>query len=181
MKILAFGASNSLNSINKMLAMYATTFFDGSDIEILDLNDFEMTLFSVDKENMSGHPEEAHRFHTAISHADLLIISMAEHNGSYTVAFKNILDWASRINGKVFQDKPMLLLSTSTGARGAKSVLEAAKTRFPFHAANIIDTFSLPEFNKNFSASDGITNPDLKEAFLTVIQKTKSQFSNTGF
>lgn len=179
MKILAFGASNSLHSINKKLATYAATFFENAEVNIIDLNDFEMPLFSIDKENKSGHPTEANNFLTAIGHADLLIVSMAEHNGSYTVAFKNILDWASRINGKVFQNKPMLLLSTSTGARGGKSVMEAAKTRFPFHAANIIDTFSLPEFNKNFSVTDGITDPDLKEAFLSVIQKTKSQFTIT--
>ncbi len=178
MKILAFGASNSQSSINKKLASYATSFFENAEVRLIDLNDFEMPLFSVDKENISGHLMEAHDFLEAIGHADLLILSMAEHNGSYTVAFKNLLDWASRINGKVFQDKPMLLLSTSTGARGAKSVLESAKTRFPFHAANIIDTFSLPEFNKNFSAKDGITSTELKEVFLSVIQKTKSQFSN---
>jgi len=178
MKILAFGASNSQSSINKKLASYATSFFENAEVRLIDLNDFEMPLFSVDKENISGHLMEAHDFLEAIGHADLLILSMAEHNGSYTVAFKNLLDWASRINGKVFQDKTMLLLSTSTGARGAKSVLESAKTRFPFHAANIIDTFSLPEFNKNFSAKDGITSTELKEVFLSVIQKTKSQFSN---
>lgn len=177
MKILAFGASSSSSSINKKLATYATTFFIGDEIEILDLNDFEMPLFSVDKENKSDYPQEAHDFLAAIGNADLLIISMAEHNGSYTVAFKNILDWASRINGKVFQDKPMLLFSTSNGARGAKSVLESAKTRFPFHAANIIDTFSFPEFNKNYTDLDGITSPELKEAFLNVIQKGKLHLS----
>jgi chromate reductase, NAD(P)H dehydrogenase (quinone) len=177
MKILALGASSSKNSINKKLATYATTFFENAEINIIDLNDFEMPLFSVDKENMLGQPKEAHDFMIAVGNADLLILSMAEHNGSYTVAFKNVLDWASRINGKVFQDKPMLLLSTSTGARGAKSVLDAAKNRFPFHAAHIIDTFSLPEFHKNFSESDGITAPELKETFFEVIQKVKTYMS----
>jgi len=174
MKILAFGASNSKNSINKKLAAYATTFFESAEISIIDLNDFEMPLFSVDKEIVLGQPKEAHDFLAAVGSADLLILSMAEHNGSYTVAFKNVLDWASRINGKVFQDKPMLLLSTSTGGRGAKSVLEAAKTRFPFHAARIIETFSLPEFNKNFSVSDGIITTELKETFLEAVQKVKT-------
>ena len=158
MKILALGASNSKNSINKKLAAYATTFFENAEINIIDLNDFEMPLFSVDKENISGYPKEAHDFLSAVGNADLL-------------------DWASRINGKVFQEKPMLLLSTSTGARGGKSVLEAAKTRFPFHAARIIDTFSLPEFNKNFSESDGIITPELKQTFFDVIQKVKTFIS----
>ena len=41
MKILAFAASSSKNSINKKLVTFATTFFTNEDIEILDLNDFE--------------------------------------------------------------------------------------------------------------------------------------------
>ncbi len=173
MKIIAFGASNSKNSINKKLATYATTYFNSADVVILDLNDFEMPVFSVDKEKDNGFPKEAERFLEVIGTADLLILSMAEHNGSYTAAFKNILDWTSRINGKIFQNKPMLLMATSPGARGGQSVLEAAKIRFPFHAANILATFSLPEFEKNFSETDGILNEELKALFLTSINEVK--------
>jgi chromate reductase len=179
MKILAFGASNSKNSINKKLAIYATTFFDDAEVNILDLNDFEMPLFSVDLESTAGKPNAAYKFLDAISQSDLLIISMAEHNGSYTVAFKNILDWSSRINGKVFQDKPMILLSTSTGARGARSVLESAKIRFPFHAANILASFSLPEFGKNFSEQNGMVSADLKNSFISELQAVKLHFTTS--
>lgn len=59
MKILAFGGSSSRHSINKQFATYATTFFEGSDIQIIDLNDFEMPIFSVDKEAENGHPDAA--------------------------------------------------------------------------------------------------------------------------
>ena len=44
MNIVAFGGSSSKNSINKHLATYATTFFEGADIQILDLNDYEMPI-----------------------------------------------------------------------------------------------------------------------------------------
>jgi hypothetical protein len=43
---------------------------------------------------------------------------MAENNGNYS-AFKNT-DWCSRISGKFFQEKPMLLMSTSDGKRSSK-------------------------------------------------------------
>lgn len=178
MKILAFGASSSKNSINKKFATYATTFFENADIEILNLSQFEMPVFSVDKEKDNGFPPAAYQFLEKISKTDLLIISMAEHNGSYTTAFKNILDWSSRINGKIFHNKPMLLMSTSPGQRGAKSVLESAKARFPFHAANILSVFSLPQFELNFSEDKGITDPELKEMFLEsidIVKKTLNQ------
>jgi chromate reductase len=42
------------------------------------------------------------------------------------VAYKNLFDWASRKKREVYQDKPIIMLSTSPGAGGAKSVLSAA-------------------------------------------------------
>lgn len=169
MKIVAFGASNSKNSINKKLAIYATTYFKNAEIQILDLNDFEMPIFSIDKEIANGHPALAIQFVEHLREADLIIISFAEHNGSYSTAFKNIFDWTSRVNGKVFQDKKLLLMATSPGPRGGTSVLEAAKTRLPFHGANIVGTFSLPEFGKNFSEEEGITHSDYKSDLQEII------------
>lgn len=175
MKILAFGGSSSRHSINKQFATYATTFFEGSDIQIIDLNDFEMPIFSVDKEAENGHPDAAKKFVQLIGDADFLIVSLAEHNGSYSAAFKNILDWSSRILGKTFQGKPMLLMATSTGARGGRFVLDAAITRFPIHDAKLLGTYSLPEFNKTFSSTDGIINEELLAAFKDVIEEVKKK------
>lgn len=173
MKIIAFGGSTSAQSINKKLATYVSSLFSGNDVEILDLNDFEVPLFSVDIEAKQGHPTAAKEFVEKIGSADLLIISLAEHNGSYTAAFKNLFDWCSRIESNTFQNKPMFLMATSPGARGGKGVLEAANTRFPFHAGNIVTTFSLPEFYKNFNEDDGITNPELKEELFNKISQIK--------
>jgi chromate reductase, NAD(P)H dehydrogenase (quinone) len=177
MNILAFGGSNSKHSINKQLATYASTLFDGADVQILDLNDYEMPIFSVDKEDTENYPTKAVDFVKKIGAADLLIISLSEHNGSYSSSFKNIFDWASRIESKTFQDKPVILMAASPGPRGGISVLEAAKIRFPFHGAKILGTFSLPEFGKNFDAELGITNPDLMEKFQTLIESAKTEMS----
>lgn len=161
-KIIAFGASSSKNSINKQLATYAANLFENSKFEVLDLNDFELPVYSTDKEKETGIPQLANDFYTKLGSADLIIISFAEHNGSYSAAFKNIFDWTSRINSKIFQEKPMLLLATSPGPRGASTVLEIAKNRFPFQGGIVKGSFSLPSFNDNFNAENGITNEDLK-------------------
>lgn len=159
-KIIAFGASSSKNSINKQLAFYAANLFSNTTVELLDLNDYEMPIFSVDKEKENGIHPLAQDFYTKIGSADLIVLSLAEHNGAYAAAFKNILDWASRINNKTFQEKPMLLLATSPGARGGSSVLEIATKRFPFQGAQVKGSFSLPSFNENFQ--DGkIVNQEL--------------------
>lgn len=169
-KIIAFGASSSKESINKQLATYAAGQFENAEVEVLDLNDYEMPIFSTDKEAASGIPDLATDFYAKLGAADLLVISFAEHNGSYSTAFKNIFDWTSRIHMKTFQDKKTLILATSPGPRGGSSVLEIAKNRFPFQGAVVKGSFSLPNFNDNFNATNGIINTDLKNQLLEIIK-----------
>ena len=171
-KIIAFGGSSSSTSINKQFATYAANLFENVAVEILDLNYFEMPLFSVDKEKM-GIPKEAYDFYTKIGEADLLVISFAEHNGNFSSAFKNLLDWTSRINAKTFQNKPALLLATSPGARGGSSVLEIATKRFPFQGGIVINSFSLPSFYENFDAINGIIQPEYKNQLIEIIKNIK--------
>ena len=168
-KIIAFGGSSSKNSINKQLVTYAANLFQNVEVEILDLNDYEMPVFSVDKEKENGIHNLAHDFFAKIGTADFIVLSLAEHNGAYSSAFKNTLDWASRINAKTFQQKPMLLLATSPGARGGSSVLDIATKRFPFQGAEVKGSFSLPAFYENFDVVNGIINPELKNQLLEIV------------
>ena len=94
-KILAFGASNSKNSINSKLATYTVNKIAPDESIIIDLNDFEMPIYSEDREKIGGIPEKALKFKKLISECDGIVISLAEHNGAYTAAFKNIFDWIS--------------------------------------------------------------------------------------
>ena len=164
-KIVAFGASSSINSINKTLARYTLSQVNNSIHVILDLNDFEMPIYSIDYENEKGIPEKAFEFKEIIKSADGIIISFAEHNSVYTAAFKNIFDWISRIEKIVWYNKPMLLLSTSDGSRGAKTVLEIAYKRISRGNPHSIPTFSLPNFDDNFEINKGITNSKLNKEF----------------
>ena len=169
-KIIAFGASSSKHSINKQLANYAAHQFENVVVELLDLNEYEMPIFSVDKQKENGIPQLAHDFFAKLGSADLILISFAEHNGAYSSAFKNILDWASRIDSNTFQGKPMFLLATSPGPRGGSTVLEIAKNRFPFQGGTVLNSFSLPNFNDNFDKEKGITNIELKNQLNGIIK-----------
>ena len=97
------------------------------------------------------------------------MISLAEHNGSYTAAFKNIYDWISVIEADVWCSKPILLLSTSNGIRGGKTVLETAYNRFSRDYKYEIPYFSLPSFNKNFDINEGILDVRLNQDFQAII------------
>lgn len=170
MKIIAFGASPSKNSINKKLATYAADLFENAEVEVLDLNDFQMPLFSIDVEKEIGKHALAQAFLDKIATATILVVSLAENNGNYSAAFKNVFDWCTRIRKDVFQDKPMLLMATSTGAKGGASVLGIAKNAFPFYGGNVKATFSLPSFDTNFDIEKGgISNIELRKELQKLI------------
>ncbi len=170
-KILTIGASSSKKSINRQFAKFAAAQLNEVEINLIDLNDFEMSIFSVDRESENGIPERAKKFKELVNASDGIVISFAEHNGSYSTAFKNILDWSSRLERKLWNDLPMLLLATSPGGRGASSVLNLAKNYFPFIGANVISSFSLPKFYDNFSEEEGIKDAELKAEFETQLAK----------
>lgn len=160
MKVLAFGTSNSRNSINQKLARYAATQIDNADVTLLDIHDLEMPIFSEEREKESGIPVFAHDFYQAIGEVDAIVISFAEYNGSYTSAYKNLFDWASRIDMKVYQNKPMIMLAASPGAGGAQSVLAAAQGSAPFFAADVKGALSLPNFFDNFDVEAGVVTDE---------------------
>ncbi|MFK7772378.1 MAG: NADPH-dependent FMN reductase [Saprospiraceae bacterium] len=164
-KIVAFGASNSKNSINKKLATFAANQVEDAAVTILDLNDFEMPIYGIDKENESGFPALAEEFKTHLKNSDGIVISFAEHNGAYSAAFKNIMDWLSRMEGSTWEDKPMFLLATSPGGRGGQTVLDIAFNKFQRMNKNKITHFSLPSFFQNFSEETGITDEELLKSF----------------
>lgn len=171
MKIVAFGGSNSTQSINKHLATYASSLFENADVEVLDLNDFAMPVFSVDLEKEVGQHKVAQAFLNKLKEADILVVSMAENNGNYSVAFKNVFDWSSRIEKDVFQHKPMLLLATSPGGRGGASVLGIAQNLFPRYGAEIKGSFSLPAFGSNFDLQENkISNVELDNELKNIIK-----------
>jgi chromate reductase len=170
--VLAFAASNSKQSINKTLATYAAGLIKQGNVEVVDINDFEMPIYSIDREDELGTPLLALAFHRKIADADALIISFAEHNGSYTAAYKNLFDWISRIDIKVFQGKSVVYLATSPGPGGAATVLDCAVTSAPHFGADLKGSISVPSFFDNFDVEGGeITNPEIKEKILEAIQQ----------
>ncbi len=175
MNIVAFAASSSTKSINKKLVTYATGLLENVSVEILDLNDYELPLFSQDREEELGQPRLAKDFLTKLNEADALIISFAEHNGSYSAAYKNLFDWCSRIQQKVYQDKSVVLFATSPGKGGASNVLAQATNSMPFFGAEVKGTFSLPSFYDNFDVeSNKIKSAELGAALLEVVSKIRS-------
>lgn len=176
MKILAFAATNHQNSINKQLVTHATEvlktdFVKEAEVEIIDLNDYEMPIFSPERENEGGVPELAQKFFDKIGNADAVIISFAEYNGNYTVAYKNIFDWTSRIQMKVFQDKKVMHMSSSIGPNGGASVLRLANESAPFFGSDLKASFSVGPFGEKFDSDKGqLADPELSKTLRTSLK-----------
>ncbi|WP_298504406.1 NAD(P)H-dependent oxidoreductase [uncultured Maribacter sp.] len=162
-KVITIAGSNSQNSINKTLIKYAATLLEDAKILNIDLNDYVLPIYGVDYEAENRIPTTVKRLDEILNSADAFIISLAEHNGSYAAVFKNIIDWLSRIDMKIWKEKPMLLMTTSPGERGGTNVLQLASNYFPFLGAKILETYSLPSFYDNFKEGEIIEENLRKE------------------
>lgn len=175
MRIVGFAGSNSKKSINKQFVTYTLDQLKETETQILDLNDFEIPMFSVDREDEDGYPDKVKEFVEILQSADGLVVSLAEHNGAYTAVFKNLMDWCSRYELKFFKkETPILLLSTSPGGYGGGNVMELALKRLPKFDANIVANFSLPKFGDNFDNQKGILDKELQASFEEQLQEFKN-------
>lgn len=161
--ILAFAGSTSKASINKTFASYVAQQVKGVNTTVVDLNDYSLPLYSYDLENEKGIPKVAHAFSELISNADGIVMSLAEHNGFTTAAFKNLIDWLSRIDKNVWKNKATLLLSTSPGAHGGTNVMRLMKEMMPHLGGHVVADFSLASFYDNFS-EEGLKDVSLNSA-----------------
>lgn len=179
-RLLAFGASNSSKSINRQLVTWAVGQLEGWDVTILDLNDFEMPLFSIDREHAGGIPAEAHEFRRLVGEADAVLISYAEHNGNNTAAFKNLFDWTSRIDAQVWQGKPMVLLSTSPGKGGGGRSRAIGVAAAPFYGGEVLAEFGVPQFYQHFDSESGeLTDPALAEGVRQALEPLQAMARST--
>ena len=172
MNILVFGASSSKNSINKELATYVGNKIENATINVIDLNDFEMPIYSIDRQE-DGFPEAAQNFYKLIKEADGIVVSLAEHNLNFSTAFKNILDWVSRIEMTFLDGKKMFVLSTSPGGYGGANVMEIALKYFGFAKGEVVESYSFPSFYDNFKDGE-IINPEIAE----IVNQKAMAFSN---
>jgi len=152
-KLLAFSASNSRNSINRTLIEHAVTRMQSGtlsnlEVEFVDLNDYEMPIYSIDRERQGGIPHEAQAFFDKIGTTNAIIVSFAEHNGSVTVAWKNIFDWMSRIEMKLWRGKPVVMLAATPGPRAGAQLLKNQQETAPFFGAEILGTLGIGKWTE---------------------------------
>jgi len=176
-KVLVFAGSNSSVSINQQLAKYTGTLLKDSSFTVIELKDFPAPIFSEDIEKGEGCPETMKALNALFNEHDGFIISLPEYNSSVSPVFKNTVDWISRIERPTFKDKPVLLLSTSNGARGAMTVLAYVESVLPRWGGKVAGAYSLPNFKENFSVeSSKMTNSEEIEKLTEIVRNFENEF-----
>ncbi len=174
-KILAFAGSNSSGSINKQLVSWFSRQLDPNQVTLLDLNQFELPIFSQDFENSHGIPEAAIELRKVFSKHDAFVIASPEHNSMMPAFLKNIFDWLSRVkveNEKgIFANKPTVLLSTSPGGRGGMTNLENMVKIMPYWGADIKGHYSMASFYENFVDGEPLAKP--RKELLALVNRLK--------
>lgn len=173
-KVLAFSGSNHSQSINQQLVKIAASYVKNSEIkvEILSLKDYPAVMFGLDEEAANGYPDNMIKLKEKMHSVDGFIVSSPEHNGSMPAVFKNSLDWVSRQGGKIFNDKPVVFLSTSPGPRGGASVLQHLLQIMPYRGAEIIGGHAVGSFEEKIKEGD-LTGED-KNAVQQLVEKLET-------
>ncbi len=173
--ILAFSGSNSSTSINQKLVEFVASEIKEHEVKVINLTSYPMPMYSEDEEKNNSFPGMTIELKQEISKADALIISVNEHNGSWSAFFKNIIDWLSRLDRNFLEGKKILLMSTSPGKRGGVGSLDYAKNVLPRFGAEIIESFSFPSFYDNFSVE---SNTITDETLLLGLNEVLSTFAH---
>ncbi len=174
---MAFSGSNSSRSINQQLVHIAAAMLHKTEVEILNIRDYPAPVYGIDREEQDGFPESMKAFNDKLLSADAFIVASPEHNGSMPAAFKNTLDWVSRMGGKIFKEKPTVFLSTSQGKRGGASVLDHLLTIMPYRGAQIVGGYALGSFDEKVKNGQLIEGED-KKAIEALIRKLEDELSS---
>ena len=167
-KIIAFAGSNSSKSINHQLILAVGELLTQVEVDVISLRDYEAPIYGVDLEESEGFPTSMTALFDKFSTADGFLVSTPEHNGFMPSVMKNTHDWLSRMGRKVYNDKPVVFLSTSPGGRGGVSALGQIMSVMPHQGAKIIGGHSMGSFfdkMENGKLKDG----DDKRAILGLI------------
>ena len=131
MHVLGISGSLRKEATNRKLIREAARIGGASTYVEADLN---LPLYDGDLEAAEGTPASVQALADQIKAADAVVISTPEYNKGISGVLKNALDWVSRTEGSVRQDKPVAILSAAGRAGGERAQTNLRLAMNPFMA-----------------------------------------------
>jgi len=116
-KLLGISGSLRADATNRKLIREAARLFGDCAYTEADI---DLPLFNEDLEAASGIPAKVQTLADQVQGADAVVISTPEYNKGISGAMKNALDWLSRVEGAVWKDKPVSIMSAAAGRAGGE-------------------------------------------------------------
>ncbi len=176
MKLFLLSASLASDSLNsKLIASCQSYLQNKHELIIEKFSDFESPLYSIDIENKEGIPKNVERFASHLINADKIIFAVPEYNGSTPGAFKNMIDWVTRIRPVPFKNKQILIISASPSNYGGNRAF--LHTRAPFESCGAFvypRTFSLANAHNMIDKDGKIIDTKLEQNLHNLIEEFTS-------
>jgi chromate reductase, NAD(P)H dehydrogenase (quinone) len=169
-RILAFAGSLRKGSYNKAIVRAAVELApENVSIEVFDLEGIP----PFNNDNINNPPTKVVDFKEKIRNADALLIATPEYNYSIPGVLKNAIDWASRPpKGNPLEDKPVAIMSASTGRLGGARAQYHLRQTFVFlnmHPINKPEVI-LSNAAENIDANGTLTNEQTRTLIRQLIE-----------
>ena len=166
--VLFLSGSQRKDSFNRRLLNNLAKRIEGKVvIDMVKSGEVDFPLFDQDMEFNPEIQENVFAFHARISSSDAMVIACPEYNGLITPFLKNTIDWVSRLQylnsgcANAFIDKPVLLVSASTGWSGGAVGLPSARTLFGYVGCHVMGgSITIPNINQHINEFEMVFNSD---------------------
>jgi NAD(P)H-dependent FMN reductase len=174
MKLLLLAASLREGSFNKKLINICAKYLQDKqhEIDLRQMQEFDVPLYSGDLESESGVPENAKKFSELMRAADRIIFSVPEYNYSVPGIFKNLIDWVSRIRPMPLKGLKILLISASPSSAGGR--MGNLQTRIPLEGCGSFvypGTFSLASAHTCFDDNGKLKDEKLLQRLQSLLDE----------
>ncbi|MDI1302975.1 MAG: NAD(P)H-dependent oxidoreductase [bacterium] len=172
-QLLAFCASTRKESFNRKLfsIVVAGARQTGTEVTIVDLNDYPMPIYNGDDETATGMPESAVKLLEILSAHQGLLVVTPEYNGFFPPLLKNTLDWMSRPDPsgqsslRHFQGRIAAIASASpSGFGGVRSLLATRQYLTILGLTVIPDQVTVSQAHKAFAENGELADARLQAA-----------------
>jgi chromate reductase len=170
MTVLGFAGSLRKDSYNKSILNAALELApENMKLEIFDLEGIP----PLNQDLETQPPARVKEFKAKISAADAILIATPEYNYSIPGVLKNAIDWASRpYADNVFYDKPVGIMSASTGKLGGARAQYHLRQTFVFLNAHPINKpeFMMPHANEKIDKNGRVTDETARKQIKELLE-----------